>query len=89
MKQLETLRNRIDNIDNNILTLLAQRFEVSTQIGVLKQKKQLKLTDKKREAEIFKRLLAMSKNTSLNPMLVKKIFRSIIDEVIKNHKNIT
>ncbi len=55
-QELEKLRNKIDDIDIEILELLNKRAEVVIEVGKTKQDKQLKIHSPEREREILKRL---------------------------------
>lgn len=46
-------RQRIDEIDQKIMDLLEERFSITKEIGLDKQKKRLTIEDKKREEEIL------------------------------------
>jgi chorismate mutase/prephenate dehydratase len=41
MADIEELRKKIQDVDNSLLTLLEQRVEYATQIGLLKKKENL------------------------------------------------
>jgi len=56
-KSLETIRQRIDAIDNQILALLKERLKCAKEIGRLKSKKNRAKWDPLRERQIFERLL--------------------------------
>lgn len=81
--EIELLRNRIDSIDNDILSLISQRQACAIKIGTLKDElrassaeEKLGAYDSKREAEILHKLAASSKN--LSATAVEAIFREII-----------
>ncbi len=48
--ELAALRIEIDKIDAHIVELLAQRFDITNQVGVLKAQKKLSAIDPEREA---------------------------------------
>jgi monofunctional chorismate mutase len=58
---IEVLRKKIDKIDNRILKLIEERVEIAKEIGRLKKRAGLSLHDRKREAEILKRIEKKSK----------------------------
>ena len=54
--ELEELRKEINEIDDELISLFERRMAVSAKIGMEKKKKGLLVYDKKREAEVLKRL---------------------------------
>lgn len=85
---LEDFRISIDNIDNALIFLLAERFHITNKVGIYKKANKLPAQDHSREAIQFQKIEETAKNAGLNPELAKKILRVIIDEVIKNHQEI-
>ena len=55
-EKINTLRNKIDDLDNQILDFLVQRFSISREIGDFKASSRIKISDPDREKEIIKRL---------------------------------
>ena len=49
--ELAEARDRIDDIDREIVELLAARFELTHQVGILKVKEALEALDESRQAE--------------------------------------
>jgi chorismate mutase/prephenate dehydratase len=70
-------REKIDNIDNNILELLKTRIQYAKDIGKLKDKGKRAKWDPLREREIYERLVL--KNQGIFP---EKALRSIFHEII-------
>jgi chorismate mutase len=85
--ELETLRADIDAIDAQIVTLLASRFRITSKVGQLKARHALDPVDPDREAVQEARFRALAQANGLKPELVVGIFRSVIDEVIVNHRD--
>ena len=56
MKDLSTLRDNINEIDNKIVELWAQRMECSLKIAEYKKENNLPLFDEKREKELLDRV---------------------------------
>ena len=67
--KINELRNKIDEYDDKILTLVTKRLEISDKIGSIKKKSNLEILDKNRENEIISRLAKKFK------MLKKMEFR--------------
>jgi chorismate mutase / prephenate dehydratase len=59
--KLEDLRQHIDNLDNQILTLLNQRMQVVKQVGDLKKQTNALIYRPEREKQILDRLTALNK----------------------------
>lgn len=55
MERIHELRERIDEIDEEILELLDKRAKVAKEIGEIKREKGISITDNEREKEVLKR----------------------------------
>ena len=78
MNNLEECRKKIDEIDSQILNLLADRNNISKEIGNFKKQNKFEVIDKKREQEIFSRLKVMGEEDGLDKEFVQNIFKLII-----------
>jgi chorismate mutase len=85
---LEDLRKSLDNIDNALLYLLAERFRVTHKVGLYKKQHGLPPVDEAREAAQFARIDALAQQTGLDPAFAAKMLRLIIDQVVAEHKQI-
>ncbi len=74
-KDLNELRQVIDEIDTEIMQLLDARFECVKKIGAYKQEHNLKVLDSKREAIVVDKIKA--KNLS-NEQVVTTIYHEIM-----------
>tara|TARA_B100001093_G_C26624036_1_gene925955 strand:- start:534 stop:782 length:249 start_codon:yes stop_codon:yes gene_type:complete len=61
--KLNNLRQKIDNIDLEIIRLLDQRMEVCKEVGVFKKENNLQITHANRELEIISNLSKCSSFT--------------------------
>jgi chorismate mutase len=86
--QLQTLRTQIDSIDADLITLFAERFKATEQVGLLKSKNGLPAQDLAREAAQFEKIKTLANSAELDPKAARAIWRTIIDEVIKRHTQI-
>ena len=86
MHELDALRTRIDTIDEQIVRLLADRFRVTEEVGLLKKRFQLQAVDPQREAAQAERFRVMAEAHQLNPSLVQHIFACVIQEVVARHR---
>lgn len=56
MERIHELREKIDEIDEEILELLDERVAVARKIGEIKREKGISITDAEREEEVLKRV---------------------------------
>jgi phospho-2-dehydro-3-deoxyheptonate aldolase len=74
---LESLRTKIDVIDQTIVENLAARMRIVKKVG--DQKRLDRVKDTSREKEIMQRLISLAMELKLSPELVKKIYPAIFD----------
>jgi chorismate mutase len=86
--ELLQLRDRIDQIDQEIIAALARRFVVTEQVGLLKARHDLDSVDPVREQEKLQRLRDQAEQHGINPDFVRSLFQQIFDEVVKNHRQL-
>lgn len=85
MTKLDELRNGIDEIDQKIIALLAQRFQYTEEVGIYKAENDLVSQDVNRENQQFQKIAKLSAQHGLNPEYASEIYRCIIDIVISRH----
>ena len=76
MKEIETYRKQIDEIDNQILKFLNDRMEIVKEIGRVKQTSGTSIYRPEREKEILDRLKLLNKG-ALNPQAIDAIFLEV------------
>ncbi len=81
-------RERIDSIDEEILSALARRFEVTMRVGQLKAQHGLDSVDPVREQEKLVRLRNSAEQKGLDSALVHELFQRVFNEVVKNHRQL-
>lgn len=74
---LAALRSEIDDIDDELLQLLARRMNVASQIGVHKKEKGLTVVQMDRWKQILSDHLETGKELGLSPELIEKVFEAI------------
>lgn len=79
-KLLAPFRKKIDTIDDKIVDLLAKRFALVRQVGVLKARRGLELFQTARVEEVKERNAARAGGLGLSSDLVRAIYGLIIDE---------
>ena len=85
-QELQRLRSSIDNLDAALVSLLAERFKCTEQVGRLKARAGMPPADPAREAVQIERLRALSESSGLDPHFAEKFLNVIIAEVIRNHR---
>ena len=81
-------RARIDALDDQLIRLLAERFEITKAVGAHKAEVGLPPADPGREAEQVARLRAIAEDAGMDPAFSEQVFRLIVDEVIRHHLKI-
>lgn len=77
---MEQIRAKINQIDNQILSLLNERTEIVLSLVEEKRRKQLPIRDPKREAEVVHRLNQQS-DGPLPEDCLSRIYQAIFDEM--------
>lgn len=86
-EELLALREEIDRIDEELVNLLASRFQVTAKVGKLKAESGLDSVDPVREQEKLERLRSLAGANALNSDFTLDLFQTIFDEVVKNHRS--
>ena len=81
-EQLQRFRSSIDNIDEALILLLAERFKVTENVGEYKAQQGLPPADPDREKEQIARLRQLALSADLDPTFSEAFLRLVIDEVI-------
>ena len=76
---LDSLRREIDDLDRQILTLVARRMRLVLSVGQYKREHELAVYDPERERQMLE-TLARSAEPPLSAECVKRIFERLIDE---------
>ena len=82
-KEMEEQRKKVNNIDSEIIKLLAQRRKLSKEIIDVKNENKSSIRDKTREKELLAKLIKEGKKSGLDSYFVSKVFHEIIDDSIK------
>src|SRR5258708_539422 len=77
---LRDLRERIDKLDQQLLTLINQRASVAAEIGKAKAENGEEVFSPAREEEVIQNVLAINEKNSgpLGPECVRAVFREIM-----------
>lgn len=77
--KLEDWRKEIDEVDSEIVRLLAQRTRIAKKIGKLKAKAGISVIDPKREEEILK-VACLNASADINDSSILNIYGRILQE---------
>jgi chorismate mutase len=83
MNWLESLRNDIDRIDENIIDLLAKRQKISQKIWNYKRENKLPIVDMDQFANVLKMRIVSAQRKWLHETYVKQLWTIIHDESVK------
>ncbi len=83
--ELDQLRQEIDAIDAGLLGLLAQRFQVTAQVGQVKAEVGLSAVDEQRERDQLARLQAKAGEMGLAPEFVAQLWRQVFAEAVRRY----
>lgn len=86
--ELDELRTSIDRLDNALVAILAERFQLTKKVGIYKAEHGLQPIDSARELAQFEKMTTLAQQYDLEPQFANKFLRQIIDEVVMNHKSI-
>lgn len=81
-RHLEQLRARIDDIDENLLSLLGQRMSVSEEIGRLKKESNVAILQSGRWEEVLSRAVTLGRRNGLSESFIRTLFSQIHEESI-------
>jgi chorismate mutase len=87
-RDLAGLRGEIDDIDGELLQLLARRMEVSAQIGEYKKKNNVTVVQMDRWKKILADHVAEGVSMGLSPTLINKVFEAIHQASIERQSDI-
>ena len=80
MKDLNKLREEIDQVDTRLLDLLSERVKLVQEVGEYKKTNDLPIVDPEREQKIIDQKIEKAAHLNLRPEFIQKIWRTIFDE---------
>jgi len=83
MTELEKYRKKIDDIDNQIINLIATRTAWTYKISRYKARNNILVIDEKREKEVYSRINKLAIEQHIDENFAKKVFDIIIEECRK------
>lgn len=88
-QELRLLREQIDHIDNQILQLLAARFEVAQQIAHIKARENLAVFQPKRWEALLNQRLTAANELGLSTDFVQHLYQTIHAESVRVQEQLT
>jgi chorismate mutase/prephenate dehydrogenase len=82
MNELGTFREKVREIDKEIINLIWQRIEITKKIGEKKKKKSIPLRNWELEKSIIENATAIAKNLGISQSLIKSIMQQLIMESV-------
>lgn len=79
MEKLAEIRKKIDEIDNNILKLIAERNSLAKDIANIKNQLGIPINDPEREKYIYDRIRKLCKEHNVDENIGVKIFQILIE----------
>ncbi|WP_185867401.1 bifunctional 3-deoxy-7-phosphoheptulonate synthase/chorismate mutase type II [Blattabacterium cuenoti] len=82
-RDLDSFRILIDELDENIITLLAERMNISKKLGVLKKYSDIAILQPSRWEDLLKKSINFGKSLGISEELLEGIFKMLHKESIK------
>ena len=79
MDEIEKLRKKVDEIDEQLISALCERAKACKAIGLVKKKKGVPVRDISREDEVYKRVKQKAIEFHLDPVQVEAVYREIVN----------
>lgn len=87
-EDLSDLRTQIDQLDDQLLELLAKRMRVSKEIGTFKKEHDLTIVQTDRYDEILTKRIAQASEMSMNPEFMRVVLEAIHEESVRQQMDI-
>ncbi len=87
INNLENIREKINNVDLELLKLLAERRKLSKNVINSKVESDSPIRDMDRETELLSKIISYGKQVGLDSHYVSKIFYDIIDDSVRLQQN--
>jgi len=82
-EKLSELREKIDNVDNEILKNLSERMKISKEIGELKKKQDIPILQSSRWQHVLFDRIEKGKKMNLNDSFLCKLYQLIHEESMR------
>lgn len=87
-ENLANLRKQIDEIDNDLLELLARRMRVSDEIGIYKKEHNMPILQEKRYDEILQKRVSQAEELGMSSEFMKTVLVAIHEESVRHQMEI-
>ncbi len=88
LPNIDVLREQIDSLDRELLTVLAKRMELIPQVAEYKRAKGIARFQPEREKVVIESRRAIAEQLAINPDLVEKIMKLIIEDAHRIEKDV-
>lgn len=78
MEDIQKLRKRIDETDEQILRFLGERAEICRSIGLLKNEQRLPISDPQREDEVYTKIRGKASDFGLDAGQIEAVYHQIV-----------
>lgn len=82
-EDLSALRRQIDEIDEQLLELLAKRMRVSREIGTFKKEHNMTVVQTERYDEILNKRISQAEKMDMNPEFMRVVLEAIHEESVR------
>jgi prephenate dehydrogenase/chorismate mutase len=82
-QDLDTLRQRVAQLDREILEKIAERLRTSRSIGEAKRRAQLPIRDFRVEASVMQRARSAARELGFDPALAESVLESLIEAAVR------
>jgi chorismate mutase len=79
LQEIEQLRKRVDEVDEQILQFLIKRAQICESIGLVKEKHGIPIQDFPRENDVYAHIREKAAELGLDPSYVESIYRQIVN----------
>jgi len=86
-ESIQSLRERIDMIDADLIDLIAERKKIAKRIGDIKKSKGMQVKDAKREKDVLDQRKKLAKKLDLDGKFITGLFQKLMDYAKKVQKN--
>jgi len=87
-EDLSDLRKQIDQLDDQLLELLAKRMRVSCEIGTFKKEHNMLIVQTDRYDEILSKRIAQASDMGMNPEFMRVVLEAIHEESVRQQVEI-
>ncbi|MBP9779055.1 chorismate mutase [Candidatus Gracilibacteria bacterium] len=88
MSELLEFRSQIDQIDHQIIELLAKRFEIVKQVGHYKKEHHIAPLQVNRWNEVLKNRIEIAQKYNIDPNCIVDIWNRIHESALEMEKNL-